>query len=210
MQNTNRRNTRMKKFLHNKIILSIAFIAVVAIIVFAIRINNSADSGNVELVRYTADNMYDIRDLDTLEDLSEVIIKGVVRETENKPTTETFMGRTYSQVEITEVYAGDVTAGDTIKVTESYYYDTENGVEQLYVFNDYLPCIKDEEYIFFLRYSTDDTDEEYYITGIERGRFSPDPITQIDGRSISPSTHVLLEDTTAYGSLRQEVLDKYY
>jgi hypothetical protein len=56
------------------------------------------------------------------------------------------MGYTVVSLEIYEVFKGDLTAGDTIRMLEPYYI--RNGI--LFARHNYMPSIPYQEYIFFL------------------------------------------------------------
>jgi len=72
----------MRKIILSKILIGVTVIATVAIIALVVRNDSTENSAEIKLVRYISDNEYDIRDLDTLEELSDIIIKGIVRDTE--------------------------------------------------------------------------------------------------------------------------------
>jgi hypothetical protein len=172
--------------------------------------NSNQEIVDLEIVEYWADNAYDIRNLEQLEELSDIIVKATVLPgSENVPHIEGVrMGRTYTDVKVQTVYKGDVSTGDIINITELYYY--ENDGAELASFNGYLPSNIGSEYVFFLGNSEDESNNRHYLIGAERGRYSQEPIYGVKNRTFSTDHYTFLEDTEVYRHLRKEVLDKYY
>lgn len=172
--------------------------------------SKNQETPDLKIVEYLADNAYDIRDLDQLEELSDIIVKATVLPgSENIPHINGVRkGRTYTDIKIQTVYKGNVSKGDIINITEQYYY--ENNGDELNIFNGYLPSDVGSEYLFFLGISNDKSDEQHYLIGAERGRYSQKPIYGVKNRTFSTDHYTFLEDTEVYRHLRKEVLDKYY
>jgi len=77
------------------------------------------------------------------------------------PTRVTF-GENVVSLEILEVIKGDLVVGETIRIVEPYYI--YNGV--FFTWNNYMPSVPYQEYIFFLYYQVDwlEAQDEVYGT----------------------------------------------
>lgn len=192
-----------------RFVLIVVLIIIISCGVAAYKIRNQK-TPDLEIVEYVACDAYDIRNLEQLEELSDIIVKATVLPgSENVPHIEGVrMGRTYTDVKVQTVYKGDVSTGDIINITELYYY--ENDGAELASFNGYLPSNIGSEYVLFLGNSEDESNNRHYLIGAERGRYSQEAIYGVKNRTFSTDHYTFLEDTEVYRHLRKEVLDKYY
>ena len=124
-------------------------------------------------------------------------------------------GYTKTAVVVSEVLKGDVSAGDTIFVTEECY-TTDNGAV-LWTQEGYLPMEIGERYLLFLiRYSDKKTDYAgmYYPTQLEYGKYllgNQDGITDMQNSAASAEELQIGPggDLEKYVSWRQEVAALY-
>jgi len=137
-------------------------------------------------------------------------------------------GRNFVSINITEVIVGDLTTGETIRIVEPYFI--HDGV--FYTWDDYMPSIPHQEYIFFLGAQISNHPQgglfngAFWVVHGERSRF-PMP----SGRTRASVMHYLGDDgrfdsdtqnfgsalfglgerasVDTYSSLWQEVMNEY-
>ncbi|MCM1299396.1 MAG: hypothetical protein NC203_06300 [Firmicutes bacterium] len=115
-------------------------------------------------------------DLDRLESDSDLIIVGTcVGEAEQRDIYQydghfdeniLVMYNTLCNVEIKQVFKGDVEVGDTISVCQQYGVDEEEG--KFWTFSNLTPMIDGDTWLFFLY---DNRGENYMCCGDEDGRY---------------------------------------
>lgn len=89
---------------------------------------------------------------------------------EVEPGFET--GTTRSEVEILEVYKGDLKAGDSIQVEEDYFYNEAS--KKIFALEAYVGMEDGEEYLLLLNKN----EKDYYIVGVLQGQI---PIQKEEG-----------------------------
>lgn len=127
---------------------------------------------------------------DDLELVSDIIIKAtVVPGKENKiieadDGTAVF-GYTVTQLNISEVFKGDVINGGTITITEEYY-TLANNSNVIYTQGNYMPAQENGEYIFFLKAydTTSPYAGMYFPVDLEYGKYS----VSLAGEMVAPAS----------------------
>ncbi len=114
--------------------------------------------------------------LDRLEERSDLIVVGTcVGEAEQKDIYQydghfdekiLVMYNTVCNVEIKQVFKGDVEVGDTILVCQQYGVDADNG--EYWTYSNLTPMLDGDTWLFFLY---DNRGENYMCCGDEDGRF---------------------------------------
>jgi len=171
------------------------------------------DSPKIELQEMHADTIYVVESMEDAENFSDAIVKAkVLPNSENIPhEVGVMMGRTYTDIEILEVYAGNLSPGDIVKITEEYYYEKIESQETLIYFDNYLPSKTNGEYIFFLGISNyENTKNDYFVIGGAMGRYPCDEVfnvTELD-KSVYRINSPLTENSL-YDKVKKEVLEKY-
>ena len=89
--------------------------------------------------------------LDELEHLAEYVVKGKILDAGENIHTR-YSQYTKTGFEISEVYKGDLEAGEIIYIGEDYFKETNavDGTETTFCFNGYTKSTVGEEYVFFL------------------------------------------------------------
>ena len=161
---------------------------------------------------------YEIEDLATLEEKSDIIVKAKVLP-EKKTVSNSFGENVFTEAStvITEVYSGNKKVGDTIRIVEEYTEGTDRNSDKcIYACNLYEPCIADQEYTFFLRYIDNEKSlryDMYEMPNIITGRY---PALNNKVRTISDVDFLDNKDfglskgnIASYRNIFQEVADKY-
>jgi len=93
----------------------------------------------------------EVYSLDDLEHLAEYVVKGKILDAGENIHTR-YSQYTKTGFEISEVYKGDLEAGEIIYIGEDYFKETNavDGTETTFYFNGYTESIVGEEYVFFL------------------------------------------------------------
>lgn len=165
----------MTKKIKGKSLLVVAsFLLVIVAVVSAVSISGNKIQYNV----FATDRLQLAPSYDDLEVVSDIIIKAtVVPDKENKiieadDGTEIF-GYTVTQLNISEVFKGDVIRGETITITEEYY-TLANNSNLIYTQGNYMPAQENGEYIFFLKAydATSSYADMYFPVDLEYGKYS--------------------------------------
>ncbi len=117
---------------------------------------------DAELVRPASDRTY-YNNLNQVEDQATLIVRAVVKDTLGQEVDTIYdsvlkkelptYGYTKREIEVTEVYQGDVKVGDKLVLLQEYYLWTKSdGKKQLVNSSSVKPAIKGGEYLFFLRH----------------------------------------------------------
>lgn len=198
------------KISKNKIYLSLIVLSMVLIFSFVVL---KRGNPKIELQELCAETLYIVTSIDDAEGFSDVIVKAkILPDSVNTPhELGVLMGRTFTDIEILDVYSGDLVPGDVIKISEAYYYENDGSQELLIYFNGYLPSKINGEYIFFLGKSSDEElENDYFVIGHAMGRYPCEEsfnVTDMDKsiyRISSPLT-----DTSTYTKVKKDVLEKY-
>lgn len=123
----------------------------------------------------TCESMLALPDLNSLEENSDIIIKGKILP-EHENVTLSALGYTRTKVQITKVYKGNVQVNDPILMDEEYWEvkDIRTGKKSIQALNLYKPCVDGNEYILFLANTTRESARGlnmYEILNITQGRF---------------------------------------
>ena len=166
------------------------------------------------------DYMFRINDIDILENLSELIVKGrILSNSESvvkNPPKGGISGYTLTKVEIAEVFSGEASVGDIITLVEPYF-EALLGDGKTYIItrSGYLPSIIEGEYILFLvknQGSDPRRNGSYEMYNTIMGRYPVPKQTNIEGSAIISNQEMsLTEDTNTldYREVFEDVLDKY-
>jgi hypothetical protein len=168
-------------------------------------------------VDYLATTMaYFDETLDEIEERASYIIKG--RVLGNAETVYSVINKgdplfSVVSVEVVEVFKGDVTVGETIRILEPYYINDRT----LYTFSNYLPSKSNQEYIFFFARQQAERSGvpeisvgAYHVDNQERGRYLVPNDMQIKERRFTRNELSLGKlDTDIYMDIYQDVIDSY-
>lgn len=115
-----------------------------------------------------------------LQNVSDIVVKTtVIPGKENKLITAddgtVVFGYTITQLNVTEVFKGNINEDYPINITEEYYTLSGNGNE-VYTQGNYMPAQESGEYIFFLKAydSTSPYAGMYFPVDLEYGKYSVD------------------------------------
>lgn len=115
-----------------------------------------------------------------LQNVSDIVAKAtVIPGKENKLITAddgtVVFGYTITQLNVTEVFKGNINEDYPINITEEYYTLSGNGNE-VYTQGNYMPAQESGEYIFFLKAydSTSPYAGMYFPVDLEYGKYSVD------------------------------------
>lgn len=115
-----------------------------------------------------------------LQNVSDIVVKAtVIPGKENKLITAddgtVVFGYTITQLNVTEVFKGNINEDYPINITEEYYTLSGNGNE-VYTQGNYMPAQESGEYIFFLKAydSTSPYSGMYFPVDLEYGKYSVD------------------------------------
>lgn len=115
-----------------------------------------------------------------LQNVSDIVVKAtVIPGKENKLITAddgtVVFGYTITQLNVTEVFKGNINEDYPINITEEYYILSGNGNE-VYTQGNYMPAQESGEYIFFLKAydSTSPYAGMYFPVDLEYGKYSVD------------------------------------
>lgn len=115
-----------------------------------------------------------------LQNVSDIVVKAtVIPGKENKLITAddgtVVFGYTITQLNVTEVFKGNINEDYPINITEEYYTLSGNG-NDVYTQGNYMPAQESGEYIFFLKAydSTSPYAGMYFPVDLEYGKYSVD------------------------------------
>lgn len=115
-----------------------------------------------------------------LQNVSDIVVKAtVIPGKENKLITAddgtVVFGYTITQLNVTEVFKGNINEDYPINITEEYYTLSGNG-NGVYTQGNYMPAQESGEYIFFLKAydSTSPYAGMYFPVDLEYGKYSVD------------------------------------
>lgn len=178
---------------------------------------------NIEIIHIMCDRTI-YSNLRELEDQADIIVKAVVKENLGQEVSTYYdeairkyipvAGYTKREIEVTQVYKGDVDVGDKLILHEGYFTWTyPDGYKQLVSSSLVKPMKKESEYLLFLCYNHDQGG--YYRVGDYQGTYAI-PTDQIKA-SVSTLEQWALEiyydyETELLNNLHpiyKEVMNKY-
>lgn len=196
----------------------IILICLVNVIIFGFSPLEYREDGTVVL-RTIDDYEYEIKDINELEKLSEVIVKAEVLPNSENIMFDSSYGITKTNIEIKEVYKGDVKKNDIIPIKEQYFKRVFKNKTYIIFDGNYEESEVGREYIFFLR-KVQNTDinnnviEIYEMFETNMGRY---PVvnnklrSNIDVDNMDNSEFNLQEGANidTYKDVFKEVISKY-
>ncbi len=157
------------------------------------------------------------RTFEDLLSLSAFVVRGYLLE-DGKPDLQCVYngdfrhvsyGVTISTLVITEVYKGNISAGDQVPLAEPYYFDDASGEEKLYCEGNYTPSIPGKDYVFFMSESKAERFKGIYATtGQEYGRYPV--ISWTKSLSINSMTSKELGQVATPSDMYKEYFTKVY
>jgi len=138
------------------------------------------------------------------------------------------VGGTLTEIEVLQVFAGDVVEGETLLIAEDYFIMETPYEIQIFTMEDYRPSIIGQEYVFFLigrendrRDIFDQHSVIYNISGMTHGRFPvleelvPSARSRMGFHTVNNFTDTDLGlafggDSRRYRSIFQEVVERYF
>ncbi len=220
----------MRKVFNKSLLIGLVFSTIIGVTTFA---KNEREKCVIpyegtaltegRIINGEVDLAFLIKDLEELESLSDVVIKGKVLPESNMVLTDTntewVTGYTKTKIEVSDVFSGDIKVGDIIEVVEPYYEATINGQTYFITMEGYLPSIVGNEYIWLLVKHDETSEKEglYGMYNVLMGRYPvfenyvPYSNAKQFSKSISNLDFDVLEETntTNYRNVYQEVLNKY-
>ena len=117
----------------------------------AVKSSSAERSMSSELALVSEPTEYQIHTSSELEHLAEYVVKGKILDVGENIHTR-YSQYTKTGFEISEVYKGDLEAGEIIYIGEDYFKETNavDGTETTFCFNGYTKSTVGEEYVFFL------------------------------------------------------------
>jgi hypothetical protein len=147
--------------------------------------------------------------LSDIERRADIIVAGSIiddgKERVSTPGAPLEYGFTVYSLEITSVYKGDVSAGDTVELRENHY----SGDIPAYSEDNYLPSEKNKEYLFFLYQTAKDSPGAgaWFPVSAEYGRY---PLFKAETAGEYSNDELGLNTgSDEYRSVLSEVLEKY-
>ena len=179
---------------------------------------------DIEIVRPMGDRIFYYNLLE-VEERSDLIVRAVVKGTLGQEVFASYsgdlqkdlpaFGYTKREIEITQIYKGDINVGDKLVLAEEYYiWKYPDDKKQLVCFTLVKPAVKEKEYLLFLSYHKDLG--AYYAVGDYQGRFDI-PTDEIKAKGKIASLEELDLDRYYDGEplhylldVYNEVLEKYF
>lgn len=204
-----------------KILISFIGILLSSTMLYALPVDTASTEGVIKKIdkfeRTHMSSVFVIKDMKSLEELADVIIKAeVLSERENLELLEGSYGFTKTKIKVTEVYSGNLEVDDIIILGEEYFqYTNHTGEVCMRAVNLYEPAIIGDEYIFFLfdKGEANTVRESVYeIVNITAGKF-PVPKETISTQSSDELSNSELNigegNITKYKRIYNEVIKKY-
>lgn len=188
------------------------FLILILLLIFIIGCNG------VTIQQIQADRIIRAESFDQLIDVSDLIIRAEVlqgKETVLRTTEDGLVhfGYTVTQLQVRDVFQGNVNIDDIVVITEEYYLDGKI----IWTQGNYLPAREGKSYIFFLKKYSDLTKEysgKYYPIDLERGKYSLDSEILDNIESIDRLTNKQLEiwenPDKEYRDWYQKVMRQFY
>lgn len=152
-----------------------------------------------------------------LQNVSDIVVKAtVIPGKENKLITAddgtVVFGYTITQLNVTEVFKGNINEDYPINITEEYYTLSGNGNE-VYTQGNYMPAQESGEYIFFLKAydSTSPYAGMYFPVDLEYGKYSVDLAeTFTTPANASAAEYEVIALDEKYVEFATRVIEDYY
>ncbi|WP_069997672.1 hypothetical protein [Cellulosilyticum sp. I15G10I2] len=205
-----------------KIYVSFIVIVLGSTILYALPVNPVSTESAIKKIdrfeRIHLNTIFAIKDMVSLEELSDVIIKAeVLAERENLELLEGSYGFTKTKLKVTKVYSGNLKVDDIIVLGEEYFQYTDNNTGEvcMQAINLYEPTIIGDEYIFFLfdKGEADTARENVYeIINITDGKFPvPKKTIKTQSSDVLSNSEINIGDgdISKYKKIYNEVIKKY-
>lgn len=152
-----------------------------------------------------------------LQNVSDIVVKAtVIPGKENKLITAddgtVVFGYTITQLNVTEVFKGNINEDYPINITEEYYTLSGKGNE-VYTQGNYMPAQESGEYIFFLKAydSTSPYAGMYFPVDLEYGKYSVDLAeTFTTPANASAAEYEVIALDEKYVEFTTRVIEDYY
>ncbi len=142
-----------------------------------------------------------IKNINDVEDMAQCIVKAKVLESENMPEGGVY---TETDIEITDVYKGNLNVGDIVTIVEAYC-TTEVGTEMRT--DGYSASTPGKEYIFYL--GTQFDDGTYNVSGTVFGRYPLDDTQALNEEVDTIEANIIEECVPVYRQIKEDVMNKY-
>lgn len=203
----------MKITMKNRL-TALALCGVLIITVLTLILINANSNKSVKYNTIAADRVQLASTFEEVEAVSDLIVSAIVNP--NKETVRLFhdglvhFGFTITELTITDVFKGELRAGDTIKITEEYFTITDSSNE-IYKQGGYMPANGNSEYIFFLKSYAKDNPYAgmHYPVDLEFGKYSINLPTTLSSRVSSATLEITSTSFDRYVEFAQKVSDKY-
>lgn len=201
-----------KRITRKSLLIVTSFLLVIIVAVSIISFSGNKIQYNI----LTADRLQLSPTYDDLEVVSDVIIKATVIPGKENKTIKAedgtiVFGYTVTQLNISEVFKGEITEGETITITEEYYtLAGKNNV--IYTQGNYIPAQENGEYIFFLK-AYDETSPYtgmYFPVDLEYGKYSVNLVGgMVTPASASTAELEIIFSDTKYVEFATKVIEDY-
>ncbi len=165
---------------------------------------NKKETKDTPKVRISISDYVPIRSIDDIENIAGYVIKAKVLEGKENTSFEEYSGGyTKINLEVTDVYKGDLNIGDVIPLMERYYIE-DDGTELRR--DGYSASEVGKEYLFFVgKYD----DGLYDTVCTVLGRYSLEDTQALNGEVDTIETNIVEEYKPLYYQLKEEVINKY-
>jgi len=165
---------------------------------------NKKETKDTPKVRISISDYVPIHSIDDIENIAGYVIKAKVLEGKENTSFEEYSGGyTKINLEVTDVYKGDLNIGDIIPLMERYYIE-DDGTELRR--DGYSASEVGKEYLFFVgKYD----DGLYDTVCTVLGRYSLENTQVLNGEVDTIETNIVEEYKPLYYQLKEEVINKY-
>lgn len=150
-----------------------------------------------------------------------VVLTRVLPGSVNIIPTPSASGYTLTELEVLQVFEGDVKVGSVLTITEEYYTIETLTEKQIRHTENYGPSTTDQEYLFFLKKYNDSTPEfsdMYFPYCVEKGRYPVFKELLSNDLSISRSIddyanfelNLGFENSAVYRDIFEDVKENYF
>lgn len=201
-----------KRITRKSLLIATSFLLVIVATMSAISFSGNKIQYNI----LTTDRLQLAPTYDDLETVSDMIIKATVIPGKENKTIEAeggiiVFGYTVTQLNISEVFKGEITEGETITITEEYYtLAGKNNV--IYTQGNYMPAKENGEYIFFLKAydAISPYTGMYFPVDLEYGKYS----VNLAGGMAAPASAStaeleIISSDTKYVEFATKVIEDY-
>lgn len=165
-----------KKFTRKSLIIVASFLLVLVVATSILSISEDKIKYNI----LATDRLQLASSYEDLDAVSDIIVRATVISGKENKTIEAddgtvVFGYTLAQLNISEVFKGDVGEDETITITEEYYTLADKS-NVIYTQGNYMPAQENGEYIFFLKAydTTSPYAGMYFPVDLEYGKYSVD------------------------------------